>query len=142
MAPADDLDAPAAEPRWARAEDVRVRWLSGVLSVDDEQIDVLLEDVEDFLLGEYKDLPERIEDGRLTEKRLTRVIVRIAMRVLRNPDGYRQVTSGTGPFTGSATYGGDQPGEVYVTDEDRKDLVGRGKGRRIKAFSVFPGGRR
>ena len=61
-------------------------------------------------------------------------------RVLRNPAGYRQVTSGTGPFTGSATYGGDQPGEIYVTDEDRKDLIGRGKGRSIKAFSIYPGG--
>lgn len=126
--------------RWADAEDVRLRWLSGPLSVEDEQIEVLLEDIEDFLTGEFKDLEERIADGRLSEKRLTRVIVRIAIRVLRNPAGYRQVTSGTGPFTGSATYGGDQPGEIYVTDEDRKDLIGRGKGRSVKAFSIYPGG--
>lgn len=126
--------------RWADAEDVRLRWLSGPLSVEDEQIEVLLEDIEDFLTGEFKDLEERISDGRLSEKRLTRVIVRIAIRVLRNPAGYRQVTSGTGPFTGSATYGGDQPGEIYVTDEDRKDLIGRGKGRSVKAFSIYPGG--
>lgn len=126
--------------RWADAEDVRMRWLSGPLSVEDEQIEVLLEDIEDFLTGEFKDLEDRIADGRLSEKRLTRVIVRIAIRVLRNPAGYRQVTSGTGPFTGSATYGGDQPGEIYVTDEDRKDLIGRGKGRSVKAFSIYPGG--
>ena len=126
--------------RWADAEDVRLRWLSGPLSVEDEQIEVLLEGIEDFLTGEFKDLEERISDGRLSEKRLTRVIVRIAIRVLRNPAGYRQVTSGTGPFTGSATYGGDQPGEIYVTDEDRKDLIGRGKGRSVKAFSIYPGG--
>lgn len=126
--------------RWADAGDVRLRWLSGPLSVEDEQIEVLLEDIEDFLTGEFKDLEDRIADGRLSEKRLTRVIVRIAIRVLRNPAGYRQVTSGTGPFTGSATYGGDQPGEIYVTDEDRKDLIGRGKGRSVKAFSIYPGG--
>lgn len=130
----------AAAPQWADAEDVRLRWLSGPLSVEDEQIDVLLEDIEDFLTGEFTDLRERISDGRLSERRLKRVIVRIAIRVLRNPAGYRQVTSGTGPFTGSATYGGDQPGEIYVTDEDRKDLIGRGKGRAVKAFSIYPGG--
>lgn len=135
---ADEYTDP--DPRWATAEDVRRRWLSGPLSVDDEQIEFLLEDIEDFLTGEFSDLDERLQDGRLTEVRLKRVIARIAIRVLRNPDGYRQVTSGTGPFTGSATYGGDQPGEIYVTDEDRKDLVGRGKGRAIPAFSIFPGG--
>ena len=129
-------------PRWTSAEDVRVRWLAGPLSVEDEQIDVLLADVEDFLTGEFPDLTELLADGRLTASRLRRVIVRIASRVLRNPSGYRQVTSGTGPFTGSATYGGDQPGEVYVTDEDRKDLIGRGKGRAVPAFSIHPGGLR
>lgn len=125
---------------WAEADDVRLRWLNGALSVEDEQIEVLLEDTEDFLTGEFPDLAARLEDGRLTDTSLKRVIVRIAIRVLRNPSGYRQVTSGTGPFTGSATYGGDQPGEIYITDEDRKDLVGRGKGRAVKAFSIYPGG--
>lgn len=134
------MAAEESTARWATAEDVRDRWLAGPLSVEDDKIDILVEDIEDFLTGEFKDLDDRIEDGRLSEKRLKRVIVRIAIRVLRNPSGYRQVTSGTGPFTGSATYGGDQPGEIYVTEEDRKDLIGRGKGRAIPAFSIFPGG--
>lgn len=134
--------ADTTAPHWASAEDVRMRWLNGALSVEDEQIDVLLADVEDFLAGEFPDLADRLADGRLTSNRLRRVTVRIAIRVLRNPAGYRQVTSGTGPFTGSATYGGDQPGEVYITDEDRKDLVGRGKGRSVKAFTIHPGGLR
>lgn len=135
---ADEDTAP--DPRWADAADVRVRWLSGPLSVEDDQIDILIEDIEDFLTGEFKDLDERLDDGRLSPKRLKRVIVRIAIRVLRNPDGYRQVTSGTGPFTGSATYAGDAPGEIYVTDEDRKDLVGRGKTSTRRAGSSFIGG--
>lgn len=133
-------ETPAADPRWADADDVRARWLSGPLSIDDEKIDLLVEDIEDFLTGEFADLDERLQDGRLTEKRLKRVIVRIASRVLRNPDGYRQVTSGTGPFTGSATFAGDSPGEIYVTDEDRKDLVGRGKVSSRRAGSAFIGG--
>ena len=131
-----------SSPRRTSAADVRARWLSGPLSVDDERIEILLGDVEDFLAGEFPDLDERLADGRLTDSRLRRVVVRIASRVLRNPDGYRQVTSGTGPFTGSATYGGDHPGEIYVTDEDRKDLIGRGKGRAVPAFSIHPGGLR
>ena len=137
MAGGEDT-APA--PQWADASDVRLRWLSGPLSVDDEQIEILIEDIEDFLVGEFSDLDARLDDGRLSPKRLKRVIVRIAIRVLRNPDGYRQVTSGTGPFTGSATYAGDAPGEIYVTDEDRKDLVGRGKVSTRRAGSAFIGG--
>ena len=133
-------ETPEADPQWADAEDVRLRWLNGALSVEEEEINTLLEDIEDFLGGEFPDLEERIGAGRLSARRLKRVVVRIAIRVLRNPAGYRQVTSGTGPFTGSATYGGDQPGEIYITDEDRKDLVGRGKGRAVKAFSIYPGG--
>lgn len=130
------------ETQWATAQDVRDRWLAGPLSVDDEQIDVLLADVEDFLVGEFTDLDDRLADGSLTTARLRRVVVRIAIRVLRNPSGYRQVTSGTGPFTGSATYGGDQPGEIFVTDEDRKDLVGRGKTSSRRASSTYLGGLR
>lgn len=114
-------------PRWATAADVRARWLSGPLSVDDEQIDVLLEDVEDFLSGEFPDLTARLADGRLTPGRVRRVVVRIAQRVLRNPSGFRQVTSGTGPFTGSATYGGPHPGEVYLSPADRAALGGHEK---------------
>lgn len=136
---AEEETSPAA-PQWAVAEDVRNRWLSGPLSVEDEQINILLEDIEDFLTGEFDDLDDRIADGRLSAKRLKRVVVRIAIRVLRNPAGYRQVTSGTGPFTGSATYGGDQPGEIYVTDEDRKDLIGRGKTSTRRAGNSFIGG--
>ena len=130
------------ETQWATAQDVRDRWLAGPLSVDDEQIDVLLADVEDFLVGEFTDLDDRLADGSLTTARLRRVVVRIAIRVLRNPSGYRQVTSGTVPFTGSATYGGDQPGEIFVTDEDRKDLVGRGKTSSRRASSTYLGGLR
>lgn len=130
------------ETRWATAQDVRDRWLSGPLSVDDEQIEILLEDVEDFLTGEFDDLDDRLADGRLTAARIRRVVVRIAIRVLRNPAGYRQVTSGTGPFTGSATYGGEQPGEIFVTDEDRKDLVGRGKVSTRRAGNTYLGGLR
>ena len=133
-------ETPAADTRWADAADVRARWLSGPLSVEDDKIDLLIEDIEDFLTGEFSDLDTRLDDGRLSPKRLKRVIVRIAIRVLRNPDGYRQVTSGTGPFTGSATYAGDAPGEIYVTDEDRKDLVGRGKVSTRRAGSAFIGG--
>ena len=130
------------ETQWATAQDVRDRWLAGPLSVDDEQIDVLLADVEDFLVGEFTDLDDRLADGSLTTARLRRVVVRIAIRVLRNPSGYRQVTSGTGPLPGSATYGGDQPGEIFVTDEDRKDLVGRGKTSSRRASSTYLGGLR
>lgn len=128
---------------WAKPDDVRSRWLTGSLGVDDEQLETLIGDVEDKILAEFPGLPDLVATEALPGSRVRRVVVRVALRVLRNPNGYRQVTEGTGPFTGSTTYAGDAPGEITLTAEDRKDLGGgvvNTKHRR--AFTIFPGGHR
>ena len=127
-------------PRWVKPDDVRGRWLGAALSVEDEALTKLLLDAEDALIVAVPDLADRVEDDRVPLARIRRVAVRIAIRVLRNPQGYRQVATGTGPFTGSATFGGDEPGEIYVTAEDRRDLLGTPVRRPRRAFSIFPGG--
>lgn len=125
---------------WATPTDIRERWLAGPLPQEDAQLEVLIADATDVVLAEFPTIPDRLAAGDLTEDRLLRVVVRMSHRVLRNPEGYRQVTQGTGPFTGSATFGGDNPGELYLTDADRRDLGGRTAGRSRRAFTIRPGG--
>lgn len=129
-----------ARSPWATPDNIRERWLAGPLPQDDAQLETLIADAEDTILAEYPDVSERLAEGALSPERLQRVVVRMAHRVLRNPEGYRQVTQGTGPFTGSATFGGDNPGELYLTDADRKDLGARTAIRRGRAFTIRPGG--
>ena len=44
--------------------------------------------------------------------------------MFRNPDGIRQKNTTTGPYSESATFGGDLPGSLYTTDEVLGMLTG------------------
>lgn len=123
---------------WATVQDVRDRWLDGELPYTDEQVQSLVDDAEDVILAEFPTIEQDIAAGTVTTVRVVRVVSRMVARVLRNPDGVRQRQETRGSFTGSVTYGGDNPGELYLSDDDRRDLGGRsGRGR---AFSFMPAG--
>src|SRR5699024_3293915 len=85
-------ETPTADTQWADAADVRARWLSGPLSVEDDKIDILIEDIEDFLTGGSPDPDARPADGRPPPKRRSRVTARIAIQVPRTPAGTAQFT--------------------------------------------------
>lgn len=53
------------------------------------------------------------------------VVVAMVTRVFRNPEGIRQRNTTTGPFTESATYGGDVPGGLGLTDDELEKLRGQ-----------------
>lgn len=123
---------------WATVQDIRDRWLDGELPYTDEQVQTMVEDAEDIIAAEYRTVDARIASGELSTARVVRVVARMVVRVLKNPDGVRQRQETRGSFTGSVTYGGDNPGELYLSDEDRRDLGGSaGRGR---AFSFMPAG--
>lgn len=121
----------ADSPPWAVPQDVRGRWLGDVpLTASDEQLTTLIADTEDTILREFPDLPDRIDADPSTTTnaiplaRVKKVVARIAIRHLRNPEGIRQTQEGAGPFQRGVTYGGDSPGSLYLTDEDRAELGG------------------
>lgn len=120
---------------WTEPADVRDRWLGQPLDKTDAQLTTLLEDAEDTILREFPDLPERVGSGagQVPELRVQKVAARMVIRLLRNPEGYRQVQEGAGPFTEGRTFAGSTPGEMYLTDEDRADL---GNVREGKAFTI------
>lgn len=124
---------------WASVDDVRRRWMGSSWDFTDEQVQALLDDAEDAVRAAVPSVNADIAANVLPVERVTRVVCRVVLRVLRNPDGKRSTNVTTGPFSQNETYAGDNPGEVYLTDEDRRDLEGS-RARRRRAFTVMPGG--
>ena len=107
---------------WSAPDDVRSRWVSdSPLTVDDAALNVLLEDAEDLVLSEFPDISERIPSP-IPVLRVKRVIARVVIRHLKNPDGVRVQMETAGPFSDQRTFSGDSPGALYLTDQDRSDL--------------------
>lgn len=75
-------------------------------------------------------LPEPSTDLLETAKDVAAAMV---MRVFRNPEGMRQRSTTTGPYTDLETFGGDVPGGLGLTGDELAKLQGvRNKG----AFSI------
>ena len=123
---------------WVSPDDVRDRWVGGDLDFTDQTIATLIGDAEDAIRASVPDIDQMI-GASVPVERVARVISRMVIRVLRNPEGIRTLQETTGQFSGSTTYAGDVLGEIVFTDDDRRDLLGKGPtGRR--AYSVMPGG--
>lgn len=119
-------------------EDVRDRWVGGDLDFTDQTIATLIGDAEDAIRASIPEIDDLVGVS-IPAGRAKRVISRMVIRVLRNPEGIRTLQETTGQFSGSTTYAGDVLGEIVFTDDDRRDLLGKGPtGRR--AYSVMPGG--
>jgi hypothetical protein len=125
---------------WATVQDVKARWLTGEVPATDAQVQTLVDDAEDLVLSEFPGMETLVADGTVRQSTVVRVVSRMVLRVLRNPDGIRQIQETTGQFTGSQTYAGDNPGEVYLTDQDRRDLTGKRGARRAFTVSTIPRG--
>lgn len=125
---------------WATADDVKGRWLTGEIPATDTQLVTLIGDAEDIIVGEFPNIQADIDAGAVPMGRVARVVSRMVIRLLRNPEGLRQVQETTGPTAGGYTYGGDHPGELYLTDDDRRDLAGKKAGRRAFTVSTIPSG--
>lgn len=109
---------------WTQPADITTRWLGTTSLPTDSQLDTLIGDAEDIISVTFSDIQARIDATTLPLERVVRVASNMVMRYLRNPDGMRQTSTTTGPFTNSATYGGDEPGTMYMTDKERDDLSG------------------
>ena len=123
---------------WTSPQDVKDRWLLGDFPVPDSQLLVLIGDAEDTVGSEFADIDARITAETLPVARVQKVVARMVIRHIRNPEGIRQVSETTGPFTGSRTYGGAEPGAMYLTDEDRAELAGVKNGQRAFSIDTVP----
>lgn len=108
---------------WTTTADVTTRWVGDdVIPADDAKIATLLEDAEDTILGEDPTIQVRIDSGSLPVLRVKKVAARMVIRHLRNPAGQRSVMDTGGPYSRNVTFGGDEPGSLYLTDQDRDEL--------------------
>lgn len=120
---------------WTDYTDVENRWVGGGFPADEALVTTLIGDAEDTILAEFPTIQDRIDIGDLPLSRVQKVVAKMVMRHLRNPKGHRQTTDGAGPFQQSVTYGGDEPGSIYLNDADRAELAPR-TSLKGKAFSV------
>ena len=134
-----------AELAWTEVSDVRDRWMGDdPLTATHPHNTTLLVDAVDPVLRVFPDLATRIAradgsdltDGPSTPLgRVKKVIARMVIRHLRNPKGIRQTQEGAGPFQRSQTYGGEEPGAIILTEDDRDELTGRTTGP-LGAFTI------
>ena len=123
---------------WTSAADVTSRWVGGEeIPATTEQISALLEDAEDTLLGEFPTIVVgtvgSTPEGAVPLRRVQKVLARVVIRHLRNPGGVRTHQKGAGPYQDTITYGGNEPGALFLTDEDRSEL---GLSRQGSAFTI------
>ena len=124
---------------WATVDDIKDRYIGGDLPATDAEIQVLIDDAEDIIRREIPDIEELIDSGEVPENRVRRIVAKMVIRVLRNPDGYRSTNLTSGPFSQGYTWAGDNPGELTLTDEDKDDLLPGIGGQRAYSVDMMPG---
>lgn len=125
---------------WTTYQDVVDRWFGSALPATQAQIETLIADAEDTILREVPDVQARIDDDSLPLIRVVKVTYNIVARVLRNPSGMRSLTRGAGPFQESVTMGGDEPGALYMTEQDKRELQVSEQGTDAFAVDMTPSG--
>lgn len=123
---------------WATVDDIKDRYIGGDLPASDAEIQVLIDDAEDIIRREVPDVEDLIESGEIPENRVRRIVAKMVIRVLRNPDGYRSTNLTSGPFSQGYTWAGDNPGELTLTDEDKDDLLPGMGGQRAYGIDTMP----
>lgn len=127
---------------WTYADVVLDSWIGDDKPTDSALVQVWIERAERLLrrkkgLGlkarialEEDDLLETVQD----------VVSNMVQRVFRNPRGTRSTNTATGPFSESETFGGDQPGYLWITDEELASLspAASGKGSAFMVDTLPP----
>jgi len=120
---------------YAAYSDVVNRWTDSVdLPATQPQVETLLSDAESILLREFPNLAADVAADSIPESLVVMVEVAMVTRRLRNPAGVRSIQEGAGPFQQTITHGGDDPGSLYLTDEERRLLSTNAY--KNKAFSI------
>lgn len=137
---------------WTSPDDVILAWIGEGAPTDDEQTQIWINKAEREIRFRVPDIQTRIDAEAARIPPVTDlletakdVVVSMVTRVFRNPEGIRQRNTTTGPFTESATYGGDTPGGLGLTDDELAKLQGvRARGAftisMIPTASPFYGG--
>ncbi|MFL1441823.1 Gp19/Gp15/Gp42 family protein [Nocardiopsis protaetiae] len=114
---------------YATVEDVQARLNRPLTDEEEGMAETLLGDVEAILRSRIPDLDERAENPDYLAL-VVQVEANAVLRVIRNPDGFRQETDGNYSYTVSAAVAS---GHLFVMDSEWA-LLGVTKG----AFTITP----
>lgn len=121
---------------WTSADDVIDSWIGDDAPTDTKLVGLWVSRAERVLRRKVSDLTGRVDaDEPELLDTVRDVVSNMVQRVFRNPEGIRQKSDTTGPFSTQATYGGDQPGYLWVTDEELNSLTSGTAGTQ-RAFVV------
>ncbi|WP_058725246.1 hypothetical protein [Curtobacterium luteum] len=111
---------------WTSTDDVIGSWIGDDAPTNTAQVQVWIDRAERMLRQRFTTLQTRIDEGEpdLLET-VKDTVSAMVQRVFRNPEGIRQTSVTTGPFSEQRTYGGNQPGALYIADEEAGALTGR-----------------
>lgn len=106
---------------WTTAAEVTAAWIGGDAPSDSALVAVWVEKAERLLRSKVPSLTARVLADPVVEPDLLGnvkdVVTEMVQEVFRNPERIRTRQESSGPFNGSVTYGGDQPGSLRVTAE-------------------------
>lgn len=127
---------------WTTAAEVVAAWIGDDAPADVAKIDVWVGKAERLLRSKVPSLTARVDAVPVVEPDLLGnvqdVVTAMVQRVFRNPEGVRQRQETTGPFTGSVTFGGDQPGSLWVTDAELALVSAAGSNRGAFTVDTIP----
>ena len=128
---------------WTFPEDIISDWIGEGKPVGEEvTIGRWIARAERLIRREFPAISARLESGEEPDLlgALRDVTSSMVIRVLRNPEGYRQTSRTDGSFTGSVTFAGDTPGGLGLTQDERDALKPPGSVSAGGAFSISVGG--
>lgn len=127
---------------WTTATEVIAAWIGPDAPTNTALVGVWVDKAERLLRSRVSDLQARLDAGAATEPdllgKVQDVVTEMVHEVFRNPEGVRQRQEGTGPFTGSVTYGGDKPGALRVTEDQIKLLSAAGASKGAHTIDLIP----
>ena len=127
---------------WTTAAEVTAAWIGGDAPTDTALVGVWVEKAERLLRSKVPSLLARLDADPTVEPDLLGnvkdVVTEMVQEVFRNPERIRTKQESTGPFGGSVTYGGDQPGALRVTAEQIETLSPTGSNRGAFTVDTIP----
>lgn len=127
---------------WTLAADVIGDWIGPDAPEDAVLVGKWIDKAERLLRSKIPDLSARVLADPIAEPDLLGnvkdVVAEMVQEVFRNPERIRQRQEGTGPFTGSVTYGGDKPGALRVTEDQIQLLSAAGGSRGAFTIDMIP----
>ncbi len=125
---------------WTTAAEVLAAWIGDDAPTDSVKVDLWIGRAERLLRSRVTGLAPRV--AALLEPDLLDnvkdIVTSMVQRVFRNPEGVRTRQETTGPFSGSVTLGGDQPGELWITDDELARVSPTGSNRGAFTVDTIP----